>query len=71
MKQLIQELKNGETKVEEVPIPALRSGGVLVRNVCSIVSVGTEKMVLELAKKGLLGKAKERPDLVRQVIDNK
>lgn len=69
MKQLIQDLKNGESKVEEVPIPTLRPGGVLVKNMCSLVSVGTEKMVLDLTKKSLIGKAKERPDLVRQVID--
>lgn len=69
MKQVIQNLKDGKLEVEEIPIPALRSGGVLVKNVCSLVSAGTERMLTEIAKKSLIGKAKERPDLVRQVID--
>lgn len=69
MKQVIQNLKDGKLKVEEVPVPALRSSGVLVKNVCSLVSAGTERMLTELAKRSLIGKAKERPDLVRQVID--
>ncbi len=69
MKQIIQNLKNGRLSVEEVPIPVLRSGGVLVKSVYSLVSAGTERMLNELAKKSLIGKAKERPDLVRQVVD--
>ena len=52
----------------EVPPPALARGGVLVRNVVSLVSAGTERLMVEFARKGLLGKAKERPDLVRQVL---
>jgi len=68
MKQIIQSYKTGELRVVEVPPPALRSGCVLVCNVVSLVSVGTEKYVLEMAKKSLVGKALARPDLVRQVI---
>ena len=68
MKQVIQSYKTGELMVAEVPAPALRSGCVLVRNVASLVSAGTEKHMLELAKKSLVGKALARPDLVRQVI---
>ena len=52
----------------EVPPPALAPGGVLVRNTVSLVSAGTERLMVEFARKGLLGKAKERPDLVRQVL---
>ncbi len=51
-----------------MPPPTLRPGGVLVRTAASVISPGTEKMVLELGKKSLIGKARERPDLVRQVI---
>jgi len=69
MKQLIQTLKNGELKIEEVPIPFLKSGSVLVRNHFSLISAGTEKMTIELAQKNLMGKARERPDLVKQVIE--
>jgi predicted dehydrogenase/threonine dehydrogenase-like Zn-dependent dehydrogenase len=69
MRQVVQNVKNGQLEIREVPPPALRPGGVLVRTAASIISPGTEKMVLELGKKSLIGKARERPDLVWQVID--
>jgi len=69
VKQLIQNYKTGELKLVDVPVPIVRPGGVLVRNVNSLVSVGTEKLMIDLAKKSLLGKAKARPDLVKQVIN--
>lgn len=69
MKQIFQSLRDGTVALEEVPAPALRSGGVLVRNRYSLISAGTERQSIETGKKSLLGKAKERPDLVRQVID--
>src|SRR4051794_28393215 len=68
MRQVVQNVKNGQLEIREVPPPALRPGGVLVRTAASIISPGTEKMVLELGKKSLIGKARERPDLVREVI---
>ena len=68
MRQLIQSYRSGEMSIEEVPPPALRPGGVLVRTVKSLVSAGTEKMIVDLARKSLLGKARARPDLVRKVI---
>jgi len=70
MRQLIQSYRSGEMKVEEVPPPTLRPGGVLVRTVRSLVSAGTEKMIVDLAQKSLLGKARARPDLVRKVVDS-
>src|SRR5215831_16192371 len=69
MRQVVQNVKNGQLEVREVPPPALLAGGVLVRTAASIISPGTEKMVLELGKKSLLGKARERPDLVREVLN--
>ncbi len=69
MKQILQYIKNGDTKVEEVSPPVLKNGGVLVKNLYSLISVGTEKMVVDIAKKSYIGKAKERPDQVKQVID--
>lgn len=69
MKQVIQSYKTGELRVLEVPPPRCPGGGVLVRTSASVISVGTEKMIVELAKKSLLGKAKERPDLVKKVLD--
>lgn len=70
MKQVIQNYKTGDLKLEEVPIPALRPGGVLVKNAYSLISAGTERMRLELAQKSLFGKAKERPEELKQVIDS-
>ncbi|MGQ9771554.1 MAG: bi-domain-containing oxidoreductase [Thermogutta sp.] len=67
MKQLIQSLRDGKLELAEVPPPALQPEGILVRTHYSLISAGTERMVVRLAKKSLLGKARERPDLVRKV----
>ena len=67
MKQVVQDPRAGRVAVDEVPEPLLRPGGVLVRTAASIVSPGTERSRLGFAAKSLLGKARERPDLVRQV----
>jgi predicted dehydrogenase/threonine dehydrogenase-like Zn-dependent dehydrogenase len=69
MKQLLQNLRSGETIVAEVPVPTPQAGEALVRTAASLVSAGTERMVVEFAEKSLLGKARSRPDLARQVID--
>ena len=69
MKKIIQNYKNGELHLVDVPPPALRKGFVLVRTHSSLVSVGTERSMLDLARKSLLGKALARPDLVKQVIN--
>lgn len=69
MRQLIQSYRTGEMRVEEVPGPAVRPGGVIVRTVHSLVSAGTERMIVDLARKSLLAKARARPDLVRKVIN--
>ncbi|HSB01129.1 MAG TPA: hypothetical protein VLE49_10795, partial [Anaerolineales bacterium] len=69
MKQLLQNIKNGKSIVEDVPIPTPREGQALVKVEASLVSAGTERMVVEFAEKSLVGKARSRPDLVRQVLD--
>lgn len=69
MKQVIQSFKTGELAVTEVPSPSLRSRGILVRTAASLVSAGTERMVVDFAEKNLVDKARARPDLVRQVVD--
>jgi len=69
VKQIIQNHKTGELRVAEVPAPALKSGGVLVRNYFSAISAGTERTTVNLGQKGLIGKAKARPDLVKKVMD--
>ena len=68
MKQVLQNFKTGELQVADVPPPVIHPGRVLVRAAASLISAGTERMKVDLAKKSLLGKAKERPDLVKQVI---
>ncbi|MEO8357342.1 MAG: bi-domain-containing oxidoreductase [Chloroflexota bacterium] len=69
MKQLLQNVKTGKSIVEDVPVPTPREGQALVKTEASLVSAGTERMVVEFAEKSLIGKARSRPDLVKQVID--
>ncbi len=69
MKQVLQNMKNGETQVENVPVPQAVKGTALIRTSASLVSAGTERMLVEFAKQNLAGKAKSRPDLVRQVFN--
>ncbi len=69
MKQMFQSARTGHSTVLEVPAPAPVPGNVLVANSASLVSAGTERMVLEFAEKNMLQKAQARPDLVRQVLD--
>jgi predicted dehydrogenase len=69
MRQLIQNLRTGELRLSDVPYPLCRSKGVVVKTICSVVSVGTEKSIIELAQKSLVGKARARPDLVRRAYD--
>ncbi len=66
MKQVFQNPKTGKTKIEEITSPKVKSGGVLIRNNFSLISPGTERGIIELSKKGLLQKAKERPDYVQK-----
>ncbi len=69
MLQLTQKLKNGAMKVLGVPTPTMGEGQLLVKNLYSLVSAGTEGSTVKTARKGLVGKAKERPQQVKQVID--
>ncbi len=69
MKQVLQSMKDGTTRVEDVPDPFARPGTALVRTAYSLVSAGTERMVVDFAGKNLLDKVRARPDLARQVID--
>lgn len=69
MKTIVQNYGKGELAVTEVPVPALQPGGILVRNSVSLISAGTEKLMVDLAQKSLAGKARDRPDLVRKVLD--
>ena len=70
MKQLIQNFKTGQLYVDDVPLPSISPGMVLVENKFSLISSGTERSTVQVAKANLLGKARQRPDLVAQVLAN-
>jgi predicted dehydrogenase/threonine dehydrogenase-like Zn-dependent dehydrogenase len=69
MKQIIQDLKSGQTILEEVPAPQVREGYVLIQTTHSLVSLGTERMLVEFGKANLIDKARQQPDRVKQVLD--
>lgn len=69
MRQLTQKLKDGRLQVLDVPAPTTSRGMVLVRNAFSVVSAGTEGSTVKAARKTLIGKAKERPQQARQMLD--
>jgi predicted dehydrogenase/threonine dehydrogenase-like Zn-dependent dehydrogenase len=69
LKQVLQNRKDGTPSVVEVPVPALQKGRVLVRTAASLISSGTERAAVEMLGKGLVQEARERPDLVRAVME--
>ena len=69
MKQIIQDLKSGATILEEVPAPMVKSGHVLIKTTRTLVSLGTERMLVEFGKANLIDKARQQPDKVKQTLD--
>lgn len=69
MKQIIQDLKGGETILEEVPVPLVKHGQVLIQTTRTLVSLGTERMLVEFGKFNLYQKAKQQPDKVKEVVN--
>jgi len=69
MKQILQSLKDGSTELAEVPAPKPGPGQVLIRTTRTLVSVGTERMLVEFGKANWLDKARQQPDKVRMVLD--
>jgi predicted dehydrogenase/threonine dehydrogenase-like Zn-dependent dehydrogenase len=69
MKQIIQSFKTGETILEELPAPKVSSGKVLIKTTKSLVSLGTERMLVEFGKSNLISKARQQPDKVKMVLD--
>jgi predicted dehydrogenase/threonine dehydrogenase-like Zn-dependent dehydrogenase len=69
MKQIIQSFKTGETTLEEVPAPQVKRGQVLIQTTKSLVSLGTERMLVEFGKSNLISKARQQPDKVKMVLD--
>ena len=69
MKQILQSLKTGVTETAEVPCPAIQRGQILIRSSVTLVSAGTERMLVEFGKAGWIDKARQQPDKVRMVLD--
>ena len=69
MKQVLQSLKSGETILEDIPCPQNTPGTLLIETTTSLVSAGTERMLLEFGKASILGKIKQQPDKVKMVLD--
>lgn len=69
MKQVVQNMRNGQMNLLDVPAPQVGKGEVLVSTKASVISAGTEKMLIDFAGKSLFGKAQERPDLVEKVME--
>jgi predicted dehydrogenase/threonine dehydrogenase-like Zn-dependent dehydrogenase len=69
MKQIVQNMKSGETQIVDVPVPIIQPGFLLIRTAASLVSAGTERKLVSFAEKNLLGKAQTRPDLMKQVLE--
>lgn len=69
MKQILQNLRSGETLLAEVPAPACGPGRLKIQTTHSLISPGTERMLVAFSKGGLLAKAKAQPDKVKQVLD--
>jgi hypothetical protein len=69
MLQIVQNLKSGETTLVPIPRPCQRKGHLVIRSGASLISPGTEKMLTDFGKAGLIGKAKSQPEKVKQAID--
>ena len=69
MLQILQNLDSGETEVVDIPSPQNKSGHLLIETSKSLVSVGTERMLVDFGKAGVVGKVRSQPDKVKMVID--
>ena len=69
MKEIIQSISSGKTSVEEIPCPAITNQEILIRTKASIISAGTEKMLVEFGKANYLSKIKKQPDKVKDVLN--
>ncbi len=69
MKQVLQNLANGKTSIVEVPCPTAENGQVLIKTARTLISVGTERMLVEFGKAGWIEKARSQPDKVKEVLD--
>lgn len=69
MKQVLQDLKTGETVIEDIPMPGAGNGMCLIQTSCTLVSAGTERMLVDFGKGNLIQKAQQQPDKVKQVLE--
>ena len=69
MKQILQSFKTGVTELAELPSPQVKAGQVLIQTTRSLVSLGTERMLVEFGKASLIQKARQQPDKVKMVLD--
>ena len=69
MKQVLQYNRAKAPEVVEIPEPQMKGKGILVDNRSSLISVGTERQMIELSQMSIIGKARQRPDLVKQVLN--
>jgi len=69
MKQIIQDLKKGDTILEEVPVPKVKAGTLLIKTTRSLVSLGTERMLVDFGKANFIAKARQQPDKVKMVLN--
>ncbi|CAM2007383.1 bi-domain-containing oxidoreductase [Acanthopleuribacter pedis] len=68
MRQVLQNLKNGDVELAEVPCPRLKAGHLLIRTTRTLISAGTERMLLDFGKANYLNKARQQPEKVKQVL---
>lgn len=68
MKQLLQNLKTGETFIENVPVPLMNSQSILIKTTTTLISTGTEKMLVDFGRSNIIGKIKKQPDKVKMVL---
>src|SRR4051812_28688191 len=69
MKQILQDLNDGTTQIADIPVPQCQPGALLIRTHRSLVSAGTERMLVDFGKANLLQKALQQPDKVKQVLE--
>jgi len=69
MKQILQNMSTGETALSDVPVPKLGNADLLVKTTCSLISSGTERMLVEFGKANMLAKARQQPEKVKMVLE--
>ena len=69
MKQVVQDLRTGKVSIHELPVPSLKKNHVIIKSHSSLISVGTEKMLLSFGKAGWISKARQQPDKVKMVLE--